>query len=99
MPSKWTLSILFLQTRLVYCNFKPISITQNFPSKPCTSLMYWHTGGLIFNQLLIQMANNRRKFLKQLGIGTMGLAVLPNFHFEAMGANKMFFKISLSALS
>lgn len=61
--------------------------------------MYWHTGGLIFNQLLTQMENNRRKFLKQLGIGTMGLAVLPNLPFEALGAKKMFFKISLAEWS
>src|SRR5690606_35794020 len=96
---KWRPNILFLPTRPVYYNFRLISIIKNFPSEPCTSQMYWRMAGLIFNQSNKTMENNRRKFLKQLGLGTMGLAVLPNLPFEALGAKKMFFKISLAEWS
>lgn len=46
------------------------------------------------------MENNRRKFLKQLGLGALGLTVIPTLPFESFGAkDKMFFKISLAEWS
>lgn|SRR5690606_24932797 len=44
--------------------------------------------------------NNRREFLKQLGIGTLGLTVLPSLPLGSFAAKKkMFFKISLAEWS
>lgn len=45
--------------------------------------------------------NNRREFLKQLGVGALGLSVLPNLPLEAFAASgkKMFFDISLAQWS
>lgn len=46
------------------------------------------------------MENNRREFLKQLGIGALGLTVLPALPLDSFGAKKkMFFKISLAEWS
>lgn len=44
--------------------------------------------------------NNRREFLKQFGIGALGLTVLPSLPLDSFAAkNKMFFKISLAEWS
>ncbi|QNL49146.1 sugar phosphate isomerase/epimerase [Olivibacter sp. SDN3] len=45
--------------------------------------------------------NNRREFLKQLGMGALGLSVLPNLPLEAFASSgkKMFFDISLAQWS
>src|SRR5690606_24092826 len=46
------------------------------------------------------MENNRREFLRQLGIGALGLTVLPALPLDSFGAKKkMFFKISLAEWS
>jgi len=46
------------------------------------------------------MENNRRKFLKQLGVGALGLTVLPALPLESFGSRKkMLFKISLAEWS
>lgn len=45
--------------------------------------------------------NDRREFLRKLGLGALGLAVLPSIPLESLASqkNKMFFKISLAEWS
>jgi len=45
------------------------------------------------------MKNNRREFLKQLGVGSLGLTILPALPFDSLGAKKAFFEISLAEWS
>jgi sugar phosphate isomerase/epimerase len=56
---------------------------------------------IIFIIFIMNNTNDRRKFLKALGLGTLGLAVLPTLPIETFAAKnkKMFFDISLAEWS